>query len=153
MVVVWLPGVVANTSRRIDTSPRRSFHRDAPATTRLSKKEQDALMRWPEIYKIPIFPADTVNKTVNFKGWPDKDFSKINFRKEMLKGAYDNGVAARLGLTLDGKLYAVALDFDGWDAVIAWFESCDRVLALSQKTLVEWHQDKGKGGVPVATWL
>ena len=58
---------------------------------------------------------------------------------------------ARLGLTLDGKLYATALDFDGIDAVNAWFEKWDRALALAQKTLVEWHQDKGKIHVVIFT--
>ena len=52
---------------------------------------------------------------------------------------------ARLGPTLEGDLYSVCLDYDGPDAVNAWFRSWDNVVSLAQKkTLVEWHQDKGK---------
>ena len=101
-------------------------------------------MRWPYIYGIPIFAADSINKHVYVNGWSTFDFSKTDFRKEMLLGRYDDGAAARLGPTLKGDLYTVALDFDGWDAVEAWFQTWDRVVALAQKTLVEWHQDKGK---------
>ena len=117
----------------------------ASNTTRLSPEDQDALMRWPYVYGIPIFPADSINKGIYVRSWPTKDFSKTDFRKEMLKGAYDNGAAARLGLTLDGKLYTVALDFDGEDAVNAWFDSSwEHVLTAAGRTLIEWHQDKGK---------
>jgi hypothetical protein len=113
--------------------------------TTLSPEDQEALMRWPYEYKIPIFPADTINKTVSVKQWSTTDFSKVDFRAEMLRGAYDNGAAARLGQTLEEGLYSIALDFDGWDAVVAWFGSWDNVLAHSKKSpLVEWHQDQGK---------
>lgn len=114
------------------------------STTNLSPEDQKALMRWPYVYRIPIFAADSVNKGIHVNEWSTCDFSKTDFRKEMLEGKYDNGAAARLGLTLEGGLYSVTLDFDGWDAVVAWFESWERVVALAQKTLVEWHQDKGK---------
>jgi P4 family phage/plasmid primase-like protien len=113
--------------------------------TRLSPEDQEALMRWPYVYGIPIFPADSINKHISLTGWPTLDFTKVDFRGEMLKGMYDNGAAARTGRTLMAKgLYSTALDFDGWDALKAWFGSWERVLALAQKTLVEWHQDNGK---------
>lgn len=114
------------------------------STTKLTPEDQAALMRWPYVHTIPIFPADTVNKIVSLKQWSTFDFSQTDFRKEMLEGKYDNGAAAKLGPTLIGDLYSVALDFDGWDAVVAWFESWEQVVALAQKTLVEWHQDRGK---------
>lgn len=101
-------------------------------------------MRWPYVCKIAIFPADTVNKTVGLKQWPTIDFSKVDFRTEMKRGVYDNGAACRLGQTLEEGLYSIALDFDGWDAVEAWFGSWENVLKHSEKSLVEWHQDKSK---------
>jgi hypothetical protein len=105
-------------------------------TTKLSKEDQKILMRWPYVYGIPIFEADSVNKEIHLSGWSTSDFRQ--------KGRYDKGAAARLGPTLKGDLYSVCLDFDGWEAVFAWFESWDRVVALAQKTLIEWHQNKGK---------
>lgn len=120
-------------------------------TTRLTAEDQEALMKWPYVYSIPIFAADSINKRIGLNGWPTLDFNKVDFRKEMLEGKYDNGAAARLGPTLKGDLYSVALDFDGWDAVLAWFETWERVLELAQKTLVEWHQDKGRIHVLIFT--
>lgn len=119
--------------------------------TKLTKEDQEALMRWPYIYGIPIFEADSINKEIHVKKWSTFDFNQINFKAEMLKGRYDNGAAVRLGSTLKGDLYATALDFDGLEAVLAWFGSWDRVLKLAQKTLVEWHQDKGKIHVLIFT--
>ena len=101
-------------------------------------------MIWPYAHRIPIIPADTANKTISLKQWPTMDFSNIDFKIEMLRGKYDEGAAIRLGPTLQEGVYSVALDFDGWEAVIAWFGLWDNVLAYSKKSLVEWHQEKGK---------
>jgi len=49
-----------------------------------------------------------------------------------------------LGKTLSRLYYSFALDFDGWDAVAEWFGSWEQVLSSSQKTRIEWHQDKGR---------
>lgn len=113
-------------------------------TTKLTPQDQDALMKWPQIHGLPLLPADSINKKINTNEWSTFDFSHTDFKKEMLEGKFDNGAAVRLGPTLKGDLYAVALDFDGWHAVVAWFGNWERVLMLSQRTLVEWHQDKGK---------
>ena len=43
-------------------------------TTRLSKEDQERLMIWPYVYRIPIFPADTINKEISLIGWNTKDF-------------------------------------------------------------------------------
>ena len=40
-----------------------------------------------------------------------------------------------LGRTLAGNLYSFALDFDGEDAVLAWFGSWDRVLDAAKRPL------------------
>jgi hypothetical protein len=34
------------------------------------------------------------------------------------------------------------LDFDGWDAVLAWFSSWEGVIEASKRTRIEWHGDK-----------
>lgn len=112
-------------------------------TTKLTQEEQQAILHWPE-NDIPIFPADTRNKEIKIYNWQNFDFSNTDFRAKLANGDYDNGVAVRLGKTLSGKYYAVAFDFDGWDAVVEWFGSWDHVVSLSKKTIVEWHQDTGK---------
>jgi hypothetical protein len=112
--------------------------------TKLTPKEQQAVLNWPEQNDVPIFPADTRNKEIKIYNWQNFDFSKTNFRAKLANGEYDNGIAVRLGKTLSGKHYAVAFDFDGWDAVIEWFGNWDNVVALSKKTVVEWHQDQSK---------
>ena len=99
-------------------------------------------MRWPYVYGIPILPADVVNKRPILNHWNTADLSKVNFKAEMLKGTYDKGQPARLGPTLQPGIYSIALDFDDWDAVIAWFGTWENVLTYSKKSLVEWHQNK-----------
>ncbi|MGA7370427.1 MAG: bifunctional DNA primase/polymerase [Nitrososphaeraceae archaeon] len=99
---------------------------------------------WPELLDIGIIQAHTKTKTVDLKGWPTLDFTKVDFKANLANGLYDHGIALRTGKTISGNNYLVVLDFDGWEAVIAWFGSWDNVLALSRKTLVEWHQDQGK---------
>jgi hypothetical protein len=41
----------------------------------------------------------------------------------LANGLYDHGIALRTGKTISGNKYLVVLDFDGWEAVIAWFSS------------------------------
>jgi hypothetical protein len=67
-----------------------------------------------------------------------------DFVANLNAGNYDNGIALRLGQTLQPGVYSFALDFDGLDAVMEFFDSWDNVLSLSKKTRVEWHQDKGR---------
>lgn len=113
------------------------------STTNLSPEDQKALMRWPYVYRIPIFAADSVNKGIHVNEWSTCDFSKTDFRKEMLEGKYDNGAAARLGPTLEGGLYSVALDFDGWDAVVVYPQSqlfFGQILNPSQKIHLPTYQ-------------
>lgn len=112
--------------------------------TKLSAEDQETLMRWPYEYKIPIFPADPYNKEIHYNGWQELDFNKVDFRKEMVDGKYDNGAAARTGQTLNEGVYSIALDFDHPDAVIAWFGSWENVVVHSKKSLIEWHKNEGK---------
>ena len=51
-----------------------------------------------------------------------------------------------LGKTLPGSAYpySFALDFDGEYAVMEFFGSWDKVLSLSRRTRIEWHQDRGR---------
>jgi hypothetical protein len=114
------------------------------ATTRLTQEEQEAILYWPEIADIPIIPADTKNKKIWLDKWQEIDFTNVDFRAKLANGDYDNGIAIRTGKTLSGKYYSIALDFDGWDAVVEWFGTWEQVIALSKQTVVEWHQDKCK---------
>jgi hypothetical protein len=111
-------------------------------TTRLTPEQQAAVIYWPEVAGIPFIEADTRKKHVNVKGWQNIDFSKVDFRTRLAKGAYDNGIALVLGKTLSGQYYSFALDFDGIDAVLEWFGSWKRVTELSKKTRIEWHGNK-----------
>lgn len=113
-------------------------------TTGLTREQQAAILQWPEQNDIPIFPADTKKKKIWLNSWQDIDFNNTDFRSKLANGEYDKGIAIRMGKTLSGKYYAVALDFDGWDAVVEWFGDWNRVVSLSKKTIVEWHQDTGK---------
>jgi hypothetical protein len=91
---------------------------------------------------IPIFPADTKNKEIHLNGWSEKDFSKIDFTAECDSGKYDNGLAIRTGKTISGKHNLIAIDFDGINAVLAWFGSWEQVLEVAKRTRIEWHGDK-----------
>ncbi|MFY9965199.1 MAG: bifunctional DNA primase/polymerase [Nitrososphaeraceae archaeon] len=113
-------------------------------TTKLTPEQQAAILRWPEEMDIPIFPANTKVKEIHYNGWQNEDFSKTDFRVKLANGEYDNGIAIRMGRTLSGNHYAIAFDFDGWDAVVEWFGDWNNVVSLSKKTIVEWHQDQGK---------
>ncbi|MGC1131366.1 MAG: hypothetical protein WA941_00980 [Nitrososphaeraceae archaeon] len=113
-------------------------------STILTPAQQKAVLDWPKVAGIGIFQADTKNKKISLKDWPKLDLSKIDYNAELASGKYDNGIAGRLGKTLSGEHYAIALDFDGWEAVAAWFGTWERVQTFAQKNIVEWHQDRGK---------
>lgn len=125
-------------------SQRRFCSKLTAVTTTLTQEQQAAILQWPEQNDLPIFPADTRNKKIWLSSWQDMDFKNTDFRTKLASGEYDKGIAIRMGKTLSGKYYAVAFDFDGWDSVVEWFENWDRVVSLSKKTIVEWHQDTGK---------
>ena len=111
-------------------------------TSRLSKEQQDDILYWPQIADIGIFAADTVNKKIHLNGWSEKDFSSVDFKGELDSGKYDNGIAIRSGRTISGKYYLIAIDFDGPDAVLAWFHSWKEVLEIAKRTRIEWHENK-----------
>jgi hypothetical protein len=115
-------------------------------TTRLTPEQQSAVLYWPTIAKIPIIPCDD-SKTKSFGShqWKDVDFSALDWESNLASGLYDNGIALKLGKTLPGSPYpySFALDFDGEDAVKEFFGGWANVVSLSEKTRVEWHQDKG----------
>lgn len=113
-------------------------------TSRLSAGEQTAILYWPEIAHIPIIPADTRNKKIWLNSWSKADFTGFDFRSKIASGEYDNGIAVRLGKTLSDEYYAVALDFDGKDAVLEWFRSWENVVETAKRTRIEWHEDKSR---------
>ncbi|MGB7956362.1 MAG: hypothetical protein WCF23_20505, partial [Candidatus Nitrosopolaris sp.] len=78
---------------------------DGQANNRGHAGDTDVLY-WSEVVGIPFIEADTKNKLVYVKDWPNIDFSKVNFRENVEKGVYDNGIALVLGRTLSGKLYS-----------------------------------------------
>jgi hypothetical protein len=118
--------------------------------TNLTPEEQAAILCWPHIRRIGFIEADSRNKTIGVKNWQKIDLDNIDYEANLQAGRYDNGIAIRLGKTLtngrnnddDKPLYTFALDFDGENAVNEWFGTWENVLKLSQKTRVEWHEDK-----------
>lgn len=112
--------------------------------TKLSAEEQTAILYWPEIAHIPIIPADTRNKRIWLNGWSTVDFANYDFRSKLGNGDYDNGIAVRLGKTLANEYFSVALDFDGMDAVLAWFGSWENVIETAKRTRIEWHENKAR---------
>ena len=113
-------------------------------TSRLSEEQKRAILYWPEIADVGIFAADTKNKEIHRKGWSEIDFSSVDFNGELNSGQYDNGIAIRTGRTISGKHYLIAIDFDGGDAVLAWFGDWEQVLQVAKRTRIEWHGDKGR---------
>jgi hypothetical protein len=111
--------------------------------TRLSEEEQQAVLYWTETIGVPIFPADTRRKGLYINDWSEIDFASIDYKTNLAKGLYDNGIAIRTGKTSKG-LYLIVLDFDGWNSVIEWFGSWDNAVEASRRTRIEWHQDKGR---------
>jgi hypothetical protein len=111
-------------------------------TTRLSTEQQQAIRYWLDTVNVPIFQADTRNKQISLKGWQKIDFTKVDFESKLENGDYDNGIAIRTGKTISGKHYLVAIDFDGVDAVLAWFGDWEQVIQVAKRTRIEWHGDK-----------
>jgi hypothetical protein len=100
------------------------------------------MLYWPKVADIGIFAADTKNKEIHLNGWSEDDFSKVDFNAELDSGKYDNGIAIRTGKTLSGKYYLVVIDFDGINAVLAWFGGWEQVIEVAKQTRMEWHGDK-----------
>ena len=114
------------------------------AKTKLTPEQQSTVLYWPTKAKIPIITCYSRTKSVDIKNWPNIDFSQVDFDANLAAGEYDNGIALVLGKTLCGSYYSFALDFDGLDAVLEWFGNWEQVLSASQKTRIEWHQDKSR---------
>src|ERR687885_136460 len=95
------------------------------AKTKLTPEEQSAVLYWPTIAKIRIIPCDSRNKGFNSNWKNGIDFSKVDWNEKMAAGEFDNGIALKLGETLQPGLYSFALDFDGIDAVMEFFGSWD----------------------------
>jgi hypothetical protein len=113
-------------------------------TSILSKAQKSAVLHWPNIASIGIFAADTKNKKIHFDGWPKINFRNVDFTAELNNGKYDRGIAVRTGKTISGKYYLIAIDFDGIDAVLAWFGSWEQVHIVAKRTRIEWHGDKSR---------
>jgi hypothetical protein len=113
----------------------------------LTAEDRPDILYWPRIAKIPITGGcNGMTKEVFQRAWNRTDYTKIDFEAKLAAGDYDAGFALVLGKTLqaDLDLYAFALDFDGWEAVEAWFGSWDKVLDVAKRTRLEWHgEDKG----------
>jgi Bifunctional DNA primase/polymerase, N-terminal len=110
----------------------------------LSEEQKNAILCWLETVGVGIFSADTKNKEIHVNRWSETDFSSVNFIEELNNGQYDNGIAIRTGRTISGKYYLIAIDFDGDDAVRAWFGDWEQVLQVAKRTRIEWHGDKGR---------
>lgn len=113
-------------------------------TSVLSEDQKSAVLYWPNIARIGIFPADTMNKKIYLNGWPKIDFRNVDFTAELNNGKYDRGIAVRTGKIISGEPYLIAIDFDGIDAVLAWFGSWEQVLEVAKRTRIEWHGDKSR---------
>lgn len=114
---------------------------------KLNSEQQKAVLDWPYTNRIPILECDSRRKKVWIQEWQKLDLNNVDWKAKLEEGCYDNGIVIRLGRCLsNGKpqLYSFALDFDDWDAVEAWFGSWENVLVWSNKTRIEWHEDRRK---------
>ena len=120
-----------------------------------TQEDQDKILSWPYVYDIAIFKGDTKNKHIDKKGWQEENYSKADFKQRLESGLYDLGICIALGKTISRTHYTFALDFDGWDAITAWFggdtkeETWERVKALARRTRVEWHENFEDGKIHV----
>ena len=118
-----------------------------------TQEDQDKILSWPYVHDIAIFEGDTKNKHVDKKGWQEEDYSKADFKQRLESGLYDQRICIVLGKTVSGSHYTFALDFDGWDAITAWFggdtkeETWEHVKALARRTRVEWHDNFEDGKI------
>src|SRR5215813_14113624 len=116
-------------------------------TTKLTPEKKEAVLNWPCTNHIPILECDSRIKKVWIQRWQKLDLNNVDWKAKLEQGCYDNGVAIRLGRCLsNGKqqLYSFVLDLDDWHAVEAWFGSWEKVLAWSNKSRIEWHEDRRK---------
>src|SRR5262249_18512699 len=110
-------------------------------------EQQKAVLNWPSKYHIPVLGCDSRRKKVWTERWQKLDLNNVNWKAKLEQGCYDNGIAIRLGRCLSNdkrQLCSFAFDFDNWDAVEAWFGSWENVLTWSNKTRIEWHEDRHK---------
>lgn len=113
--------------------------------TSISSEDQKSnALYWPLTAGIGIFPADTKNKRIYFDGWSRTDFKNIDFTADLNNGSYDMGIGIRTGKTISDKHYVIAIDFDGNDAVLAWYSNWEQVLKIARQTRIEWHGDKSR---------
>jgi len=109
-------------------------------TTKLTPEQQKAVLAWPYTHGIPLLQCDSRGKKVWTQGWQKLDLNNVDWQAKLVEGCYDNGIAIRLGRCLsNGKqeLCSFALDFDDWDAMIAWFGSWENVLAWANNTRID----------------
>ena len=107
---------------------------------------------WPQIAKIGFIECNSRKKKVWISQWQDLNLNATNYEQNDKNGLYKQGIAIRLGQCLEPceNRYSFALDFDGWNAVTAWFggandeETWNNVIEMAKKTRIEWHQDKSK---------
>ncbi len=111
----------------------------------MSSPFDTAVLYWPRIAHIGFIPCDRP-KHVNTPGWQTLDLDKVDYEANLKTGLYNNGIALRLGQCLvngnGNQLYSFALDFDGSDAIMAWFGNWDNVIKFSQRTRIEWHKNQ-----------
>src|SRR5690349_15044434 len=104
------------------------------------------LRYWPYIAKLGLVRIDSKNRKFNLETDEQRkqDVNTIDHEARIQSGCYDSGAAVRLGWTIGGQYYAIAIDLDGWHAVKAWFggitddETWDLVLQYAKTKRVEW---------------
>src|SRR5689334_21830547 len=117
------------------------------STTTLSQEDQNNILYWPRIAKLGAIRIDSTAKPkpiYDLERWRGVNLNDIDYESKVKSGWFDKGTAIRLGRTLDGKYYCIGIDFDGYDAVIAWSGSWENVLKVADRTRIEWHGDKGR---------
>jgi hypothetical protein len=67
------------------------------AGTKLTPEQQEAVLFWPLIAHMPIIPCDSQSKQVHVKEWQKMNLDKVDYKQNLQKGLYDNGIAIRLG--------------------------------------------------------
>lgn len=115
--------------------------------SKLTPEQQRAVLNWPCTNHMPVLGCYSREKKVWLQGWQKLDLNNVDWEAKLRQGCYDNGIVIRLGRCLsNGKqqLYSFAIDLDDWDAVEAWFGSWENVLTWSNKTRIEWHEDRHK---------
>lgn len=115
----------------------------------MTQNNQEIIDYWhSEIGGSPI-PADSQNKTTNIR-WSDyqnKPVAESEYNKWKNSGAFNNGVAIIAGRIWRGRYrdkYLLCIDIDnkkGIDEFLFHFGQVDTLEKLSEKTIVEQHND------------